>query len=383
MIRKARAGLWSAIFSIAIMASTATVAEPIYRVSGPVGHDNLAIYFIHGNNHNSLAPLTLSEALADGTVKIHETGNVTELAIENKGAEPVFVQSGDVVRGGKQDRVLTVSLLLPANSGRVPIASYCVEQGRWTKRGKESVHYFTSSTNAMPSKRAKLAMKLVPPQETGRLASGGMPQAQLQALTSNRIATVDTRQNDTSHPVAAASQPPPLSRNTQSVVWESVAATQQQLSENLRTRVEATGSRSSLALSLENPHLKQAIAAYVQKLEPAADAHDDILGYAFAINGRINSADIYPSHGLFKKMWPKLLRASVTEAISEKTEDKIAHSPKPDDILEFLKEAETGKPSTRPINNGAVLQINTSEMSYLFATKLKDGNWIHRNYIAQ
>ena len=45
-------------------------------------------------------------------------GRVNELQIENTGVEQVFIQAGDIVKGGKQDRVLTVSFLLPANSGR-------------------------------------------------------------------------------------------------------------------------------------------------------------------------------------------------------------------------------------------------------------------------
>ena len=42
------------------------------------------------------------------------------------------------------------------------------------------------------------------------------------------------------------------------------------------------------------------------------------MGYVFAVNGKVSSADIYPSNGLFRKMWHKLLRASITEAISER-----------------------------------------------------------------
>ena len=64
----------------------------------------------------------------------------------------MFIQAGDIVKGGKQDRVLTVSLLLPAKSGRVPIASFCVEQGRWSARGKEDHAKFSSAKEAMPSR---------------------------------------------------------------------------------------------------------------------------------------------------------------------------------------------------------------------------------------
>ena len=107
---------------------------------------------------------TLQEALAKGSVQVVETGRVNELQIENTGGEAVFIQAGDIVKGGKQDRVLTVSLLLPANSGRVPIASFCVEQGRWSPRGKEDHAKFSSAKEAMPSREALLAMA-APPRE--------------------------------------------------------------------------------------------------------------------------------------------------------------------------------------------------------------------------
>ena len=41
-------------------------------------------------------------------------------------------------------------------------------------------------------------------------------------------------------------------------------------------------------------------------------AGDDVVGYVFAVNGKINSADLYPSNALFRKMWRKNFDASVT-----------------------------------------------------------------------
>src|SRR3954470_6086477 len=121
-----------------------------YRVTGPVVHENLAIYLVRGKSAAGPVPLTLEEALARRTVKVHETGNVNELQIENLGDGEVFVQSGDIVKGGQQDRVLTVSLLLPPKSGRIPIASFCVEQGRWAARGKEDVKTFATVSAVVP-----------------------------------------------------------------------------------------------------------------------------------------------------------------------------------------------------------------------------------------
>src|SRR5438105_12830343 len=147
-----------AALSLALLTLGAARADD-YRVSGPVVPENLAIYLIHGKSAAGPVPLTLDEALARRSVKVHETGNVNELQIENLGMDEVFVQSGDIVKGGQQDRVLTVSLILPPKSGRVPIASFCVEQGRWTARGREDVKTFATASAVVPSREAKIAMK--------------------------------------------------------------------------------------------------------------------------------------------------------------------------------------------------------------------------------
>ena len=143
------------------------------RLSGPIVHDNLAIYLVHGAATAGAVPLTLQEALAKGTVKVHETGSVNELTVENVGNDEVFVQAGDIVKGGRQDRVLSVDLLLPPRSGQVSIAAFCVEHGRWSGRGKEDARQFASAVDAMPSLKAKMAMRayVVP----RRAAEAGRP----------------------------------------------------------------------------------------------------------------------------------------------------------------------------------------------------------------
>ena len=74
---------------------------------------------------------------------------------------------------------------------------------------------------------------------------------------------------------------------------------------------------TSLQLALENDKLKERRAAYDSALQDAGKGSDDIIGYAFAVNGKLNSADVYSSNGLFRKMWPKQLQAAATEAIGD------------------------------------------------------------------
>jgi hypothetical protein len=129
------------------------------RVTGPVVRDNLAVYFVHGKSTPGEVPLTLEEALLNGVVKVHETGSVNELEMENLGAQEVFVQSGDIVKGGQQDRTIARDMLLRPKSGRVPVGAFCVEQGRWSRRPGESVNQFDSSKHYLATNALRLACR--------------------------------------------------------------------------------------------------------------------------------------------------------------------------------------------------------------------------------
>src|SRR5262245_29704782 len=143
-------------FALGLTEANAEATKP--AVLDPVSQDNMSVSFVRGPSTPGPVPLTLNEALLKSTVTVFETGNVNELKIENTGSEDVFVQAGDIVKGGQQDRVLTISLLVPAKSGQIPIGAFCVEHGRWSARGKEDVKRFASAEKAVPSREAKLAM---------------------------------------------------------------------------------------------------------------------------------------------------------------------------------------------------------------------------------
>src|SRR5579885_2110501 len=132
---------------------------PAYTFSGPFTHDNLTIFLIHGKDTLSGKPLlTLQEALDQKKAVVHETGQVNELSVENVSADvEVYIQPGDIVKGGRQDRLIVYDLILPPKSGKMPVASFCVEAGRWTKRGNEAPGQFDKSMNCANSKDLKVA----------------------------------------------------------------------------------------------------------------------------------------------------------------------------------------------------------------------------------
>ena len=145
----------------------------------------------------------------------------------------------------------------------------------------------------------------------------------------------------------------------------------------------APESRSSLQLSLGNAKVRATIADYVKALKPLIARAPDALGFAFAVNGQLNSTDLYPSHGLFVKLWPKLLEAAATEAIAEKRREAAAAPPSNEAVAAFIAAAEGAKSGERNINAHTRLGTGETEKSYYFETRRADGAWVHRNYLAR
>jgi len=69
-------------------------------------------------------------------------------------------------------------------------------------------------------------------------------------------------------------------------------------------------------LTLEDKNLENAVEPYLRKLEPVVQGKDDVIGCAVAVNGAIESADVYASHALFAKVWPTLLRGGAVDALA-------------------------------------------------------------------
>ena len=192
----------SSVCVLAALAASWSVRAADYRLSGPFTHENLSVFLIHGPSQSSRHFLTLQEALEQKKAIVYETGRVNALAIENvSGSQEIYVQSGDIVKGGQQDRTLKDDLIIPTNSGKISLTSFCVEHGRWSRRGAETVGRFDSAAQSVATREMKMAVKL------------------------------------------AANQ---------SEVWDQVAKAQGKLSNTLAKSVSATASPSMLRITL--PH---------------------------------------------------------------------------------------------------------------------------------
>ena len=143
------------------------------------------------------------------------------------------------------------------------------------------------------------------------------------------------------------------------------------------------GKKSSLQLAVENRKVQETGANYTRALAHVINGKEDVIGYVFAINGTINSADVYASNALFKKLWPKLLKANAIEAIAELREDLKFEPATADHVMTFFAEAERNKASEKEVTERIDLLTREDDNNILFETRDRahKGAWIHRNYI--
>ena len=212
-----------------------------FKVQGGASFKNLQVFFLTGEDRiKGIQYMPLDKAMGKGIARINETGNVRSLTVENLSSEHnVFVNSGDIIKGGRQDRYLANSLVVPPESGKVSLASFCVESGRWSQRGGESARLFSASRFMASSREQRLAAQYHMDQ------SKLWKQVAKSKIEYNRLVG---RRNSSLTPVPAGSQGSPQS---QAELALSLAARTEQLA---TTRL---GSRysTSLQLALENKQL--------------------------------------------------------------------------------------------------------------------------------
>jgi hypothetical protein len=293
------------------LAAFLPAAEQPPTISGPFTHANLSVFLLHGKD--LLPPgqklLTLQEALEQKKLVVNETSNVNQLSVENVASDcNVFIQAGDIVKGGRQDRLMAVDMIVPPKSGLLPIASFCCEAGRWSQRGGEDASKFGASVAQAANKDVKLALN--------------------------------------------------AARN-QSSVWEKVKEAQVKLSKNVGKSVANAVSPSSYQLTLEDKDLLAKLDAYVNALKKTPDGKNDAIGFVIVINGKVAGAEQYGSHELFMKLWPKLLHAAAVDALSEFDAKKKFDAAAAKSVETFLAEAAKGE--AKEVVTARIAQANNAD----------------------
>jgi hypothetical protein len=305
-----------------------------FTLSGPYRHDNLSLYLVHGDDRPDpgIEVLSLSAGMKGKQVVVHETDNVNRLTVVNKSDRHVFLQAGDIVRGGKQDRIIVNDLLLPPQSGKVPVAVFCVEQGRWNRRDNEPVRVFASSANAASGGNLKLAVR---------------------------------------------------EAKSQTEVWERVTVKSRNLSRAVAARVSDERSPTSMELVLENKDVKKRIRPYVKKLSESVATHDDLVGVVAVVNGRIHSASLYNWPALFAQLWPKTLSGLAVEAVEAKTERGGDADPSLEQVADWLISNKNEKRKVTEIRPGQSEYQSGSDGKVRFVSHHEEHGWMRMEVLSK
>ncbi|ULQ54961.1 hypothetical protein KJS94_09955 [Flavihumibacter rivuli] len=89
--------------------------------------------------------VSFGEALAKGYIKVEERGsaaveNVHYLSVYNNSDKTVYIGGGELLMGGRQDRMVTRDTVLLPGSGRLDLPVMCVEEGRWSNKTKDFIY---------------------------------------------------------------------------------------------------------------------------------------------------------------------------------------------------------------------------------------------------
>ncbi|HTS68837.1 MAG TPA: DUF6569 family protein [Terriglobia bacterium] len=258
-----------------------------YKVLAPISRGNLTIFpVVADRTHDTRDFLTLDEGVRAGEVVVSEAGSVRPLIrrrqdyIPSDGAEvnrlvlvnnsdrPLILLAGEIVTGGKQDRVVGKDRIVPPKSDPIDLAVFCVEPGRWvaSKSDFGSFH----SQMAQPSVR--------------------------------RSAMADQNQQK---------------------VWAEVGAARESMAmQAAPAAAPALAGTSSYARVMDNDEVKQQVDAVAAPLEQSYLGlmrelrERNAVGVVVAVDGRLIWADLFASTALLEKYWPKLIRSYAAEALT-------------------------------------------------------------------
>lgn len=246
-----------------VTAQVVTIDKIEYRVTGPFKHENLAVYLLHAKAEARRDEqfLTLDEGLRKGLVSVHEKkggGSVQELIIQNRSDFPLYLQEGDRLSGGQQDRTVQTPLVIGPRSGPQALPTFCIEQSRWKASNPEN-KFAASGSIASAPKGVRQAAKF---------------------------------------------------ESNQGEVWSKVKSTKDQYAMSF----QSANTNSSLNESLDSTHAKAAAAGYVGPLSRLINGQKDVVGVAFAVEGKIEEVNVYSGQPLLAKMYPRLLESYAMEA---------------------------------------------------------------------
>jgi hypothetical protein len=281
------------------------VAPSGYKVLDPIRHGNLTVFpVVAAKSYPTAEFLTLDEGLRSGEVIVTEAGavqglirrhpinamhdgaQVNRLVLINNSKRPLLLLAGEIVSGGKQDRVIGKDRIVPAESDPVDLSVFCVEPGRWVAT---SEHF--GASEAMYG-NAAVGGRVVAP-----MAMMAQPSVRAKAMG-------DKDQNE---------------------VWAEIRKQRAEVAGTLAVTAapaaDEISQTTSYAKVMENVEVKKQVDAVAKPIEENYQSlirqlrDRNAVGVVVAVNGRIIWADIFASTDLLGKYWPKLVRSYASEAV--------------------------------------------------------------------
>lgn len=268
-----------------------------YKVLDPISHGNLTVFpVVAASTHDTSAFLTLDEGLRKGEVIVTEAGRlpmlirgphprpyvrggaeVNTLVLVNNSDRPLLLLAGEIVTGGKQDRIIGKDRIVPPHSDPIDLGVFCVEPGRWV--GASDNFKSMAAQMAQPSVRRE-----------------AMAKKDQQAVWNS----VRQSANETVEVMAATPAP---------------AGTADGVMSELHGTTSYAKVMGNSAVQEQVDKIAAPVTREYQSLISELRARNAV-GVVAAVHGQIVWADIFASPALLERYWPKLVRSYAAEAMT-------------------------------------------------------------------
>ncbi len=341
--------------------------EGNWRLLDPVAYENITIFPVVSSSGQDTSPfLTLDEGLSSGEVIVSEQGaaglarsrdgrpvavpqynsgaSVNQLVLINRSKRPLLLLAGELVSGGKQDRIIGKDRIVPVGSEPLPLDVFCVEHGRWTGASSQ---FASSKTIVHPSVREQAAVAQNQNEVWDAVRSG----TSAKEVHTARIGSGSGGGNAPTAPPPAA-----LSADVISGTIATSAPTQ------------------SYAKIYEQSRAGASVDEFVAELQrrfnraTAGLKGERVVGVVVAYGGDVAWSDIFASSDLFEHYWSKLLRSYAVEAMARPGYKEVAAVTDAREFLQSLNgrevvESEPGVYRWRQITEGKLSLIELESIA--------------------
>jgi hypothetical protein len=341
------------------MPVTAGPVEGGFKVLKPIESGGLTLFPVVRMN-GRLGPddsfLTLDEGFKSGEVEVTEAGRVLSLVrsrggslpsyvgdqvntlvLVNHSKRPLLLLAGEIVTGGKQDRVIAKDRIVPAEADPIDLSVFCIEHGRWT--GVSDKFGATAKTSA------------------GSFMV--QPAVRQQAMVAKDQQRVWNSVSQTMSMMASAAAPIGGARVPMGGLEGDALRSGSGLS------LGTTSYAKAMQLGAVSAKVDEAGAALTQSREQvlATLKQEHAVGVVVAVRGEVIWADIFANTDLLARYWTKLVRSYAAEVLSDAGSHEVATMEDAQRFLESpmrgveISEGEVGVYRYREVKTGATDQF--------------------------